>query len=654
MGVSDHPLPTLPSIPDQVPSPRQSEDPHPAVVDAFTSDVRDQPSSPNSQSPLFPTVPQGDLSIGFDRAQSEPAMTMDVDEQPSTTEMVNGHKANGEYMAENMFSGAAVGSPELTNEPTPPPTHRPAASASFAPPSLPAEQTSKLTSTLPQPTTQLFPIPQQPKQAPASVVTGAKASTVMEDVQQFKAPSPKSFHEPPRTTDEPPAKRLKTESSPPSYDMSKKMPANQQKFLTALIRQVKKGKDAMPFREPVDPVRLNIPRYFDIIDQPMDLSTIEKKLIGSAYPVVQAVVDDFNLMVENCVKFNGPDNPVTKMGKNMQATFEKGMKTLPPEQAPPPPKPVAPIAPPIAAPPKPKSPAMPAPPRRPSGAFPPIRRESLTVDGRPKREIKPPPERDIPMDKPRLRKKNAVELRFCQTVMKELQKKIHEPYSYPFLVPVDPVALNIPDYFKIIKNPMDLGTIDTKLKEQQYSAADEFYQDVKLIFKNCYKYNGIDSPVSGLAKQLEKVVDKKWLEKPEEPPEKPAGKRALSSSPPREEESSSEEDEIGRIQEQMTLMAKRLSEMQSRKKQQRQEKSPTVKGKGNKGGAGGKKRSLPGSSKPKKPKEYIPEVTFEQKRELSEKINFLSPSKMQGVLELIKDAMPLDSVFIPCVSYSNL
>jgi bromodomain-containing factor 1 len=242
------------------------------------------------------------------------------------------------------------------------------------------------------------------------------------------------------------------------------------------------------------------------------------------------------------------------------------------------------------------------------------------------------------MDKPRIRKKHAAELRFCQTVIKELLKKVHEPYSYPFLAPVDAIALNIPDYPKIIKHPMDLGTIDNKLKEQQYANADEFHSDVKLVFKNCYKYNGVDSPIAGLAKQLEKVFDKKWLEKPEEPPEKPSAKRGPSSSP-RQEESSSDEDEIGRIQEQMTLMAKRLSEMQSRKKQ-RHEKSPTLKGKS----AKGKKGQRSNSSKPKKPKEVIPDVTFEQKRELSEKINFLSPSKMQGVLELIKDAMPLGAV----------
>jgi bromodomain-containing factor 1 len=253
------------------------------------------------------------------------------------------------------------------------------------------------------------------------------------------------------------------------------------------------------------------------------------------------------------------------------------------------------------------------------------------------------------MDKPRLRKKHAAELRFCQQVVKELQKKVHEPYSFPFLVPVDAVALNIPDYYKIIKQPMDLGTVETKLKDQQYANADEFYTDMKLIFRNCYRYNGPDSPVSGMAKQLERVFDKKWLEKPEEPPEKPAGKRAASSSPPREEESSSDEDEIGRIQEQMTLMAKRLSEMQSRKKQRQQEKSPTAKGKGGKSKK--TQRTSSGSSKPKKVKEYIPEVTFEQKRELSEKINFLSPSKMQGVLELIKDAMPLDNVRVISVFF---
>lgn len=36
--------------------------------------------------------------------------------------------------------------------------------------------------------------------------------------------------------------------------------------------------------------------------------------------------------------------------------------------------------------------------------------------------------------------------------------------SGPFQFPVDPIALNIPTYTEIIKNPIDLSTIEEKLK----------------------------------------------------------------------------------------------------------------------------------------------------------------------------------------------
>jgi bromodomain-containing factor 1 len=737
-----HPLPTPPSNPPDasdrdIQQSGRGGDPlaaspdlsHPAVVDAFTSDVRDEPPSPSAlSSPLAPPVPSTnnphpDSLIDFERSRSEPAEAMQVDEHPTppaTGGLVNGHKETGEYTAVDVFSGPAVESPEATNEPTQPSTERPvsgpaASSSLLLPPSMvsgvveqapsvvavafPTQPPQRSKLPLVQLGEQIVPPAMHPLRAPMSADQRPKsktptppsasvnADTPMEDVKPSSSitSTAKPIRGAPTSSDEPPAKRLKTEPSAPApiYDTSKKIPANQHRFLTALLRQIRRSKDSMPFREPVDPVKLNIPQYLNIITRPMDLSTIDKKLATGVYPVVQAVIDDFHLMIDNCVKFNGPENSVTQMGRNMQATFEKGMKTLPQEQvpkqqrstvvndqAPPPPKPVvAPQPPPAqppaptpvaAPPPKPKTPTSAPPlPRRPSGAaFPPIRRESLTADGRPKREIKPPPERDIPMDKPRPGKKHAAELRFCQTVVKELQKKVHEKYSFPFLAPVDTVALKIPDYYDIIEKAMDVQTLDNNLKAQKYATADEFYKETKLIFSNCYKYNGANAPVSLLAKQFEKVFDKKWTEKPEEPPEKPEkpAKRPASSSPPRqEEEDESEEDEIGLIQMQMAAMAERLTEITRKKQQRRQERSPTVKGKGSKGGSkksggGGSaattQRSTSGaSSKPKKSKEVpIPEVTFEQKRELSEKINFLSPSKLQGVLEIIKDAMPLDSV----------
>ena len=35
--------------------------------------------------------------------------------------------------------------------------------------------------------------------------------------------------------------------------------------------------------------------------------------------------------------------------------------------------------------------------------------------------------------------------------------------------PVDPIALGVPNYFEVIKRPMDLGTIKTKLHNNTYA-----------------------------------------------------------------------------------------------------------------------------------------------------------------------------------------
>lgn len=50
----------------------------------------------------------------------------------------------------------------------------------------------------------------------------------------------------------------------------------------------------------------------------------------------------------------------------------------------------------------------------------------------------------------------APELRPCWRILQTLKK---HPSSWPFLEPVDPIALGIPTYFEIIKEPMDFSTI---------------------------------------------------------------------------------------------------------------------------------------------------------------------------------------------------
>ena len=50
-----------------------------------------------------------------------------------------------------------------------------------------------------------------------------------------------------------------------------------------------------------------------------------------------------------------------------------------------------------------------------------------------------------------------------------------------------------PDYFDIITNPMDFGTIREKLDLAQYVSLKAFLSDVRLVFFNCDAYNQVRS-----------------------------------------------------------------------------------------------------------------------------------------------------------------
>ena len=64
-----------------------------------------------------------------------------------------------------------------------------------------------------------------------------------------------------------------------------------------------------------------------------------------------------------------------------------------------------------------------------------------------------------------------------------------------FHKPVNPVELNIPNYFDIIKKPMDFSTVKKKLNNCSYTNLKEYCEDMDLIFNNCVLYNGINSYV---------------------------------------------------------------------------------------------------------------------------------------------------------------
>jgi len=100
------------------------------------------------------------------------------------------------------------------------------------------------------------------------------------------------------------------------------------------------------------------------------------------------------------------------------------------------------------------------------------------------------------------------------TIMKQsgtlLRKLMLHKFGWVFNTPVDIVKLNIPDYFKVIKKPMDLGTIKRKLETDVYSDPREFAADVRLTFANAMKYNPPGNDVHIMADQLNKIFEDKW------------------------------------------------------------------------------------------------------------------------------------------------
>ncbi len=83
---------------------------------------------------------------------------------------------------------------------------------------------------------------------------------------------------------------------------------------------------------------------------------------------------------------------------------------------------------------------------------------------------------------------SAEELRTA--LMPPLEKMYNqEPEAVPFRSPVDPNALGIPDYFEIIKKPMDMSAIKRKLDTGAYTDPWEYINDVFLMFENAWVYN---------------------------------------------------------------------------------------------------------------------------------------------------------------------
>lgn len=91
----------------------------------------------------------------------------------------------------------------------------------------------------------------------------------------------------------------------------------------------------------------------------------------------------------------------------------------------------------------------------------------------------------------------------------QMMRRINDQqYIWPFREPVN--IKEVPDYLEVISHPMDLSTIDKRIKADNYYRNKEmFFQDLLLMTSNCKTYNEDASTYVSCAKKLEKFINDK-------------------------------------------------------------------------------------------------------------------------------------------------
>eukprot|EP00961_Rhodomonas_salina_P025130 338642-Rhodomonas_salina.2 len=95
---------------------------------------------------------------------------------------------------------------------------------------------------------------------------------------------------------------------------------------------------------------------------------------------------------------------------------------------------------------------------------------------------------------------------------KLLSKIIKHRDAPAFNEPVDPVALDLPDYPDIVSCPMDYGTIKKRLEEGFYQKPTQFAKDMRLVVGNALQYNQEGDKIWNAARRLSAVFEDGWSE----------------------------------------------------------------------------------------------------------------------------------------------
>jgi bromodomain-containing factor 1 len=410
----------------------------------------------------------------------------------------------------------------------------------------------------------------------------------------------------------------------------------QNRHLRTVLALVKKTKAGLNFKLPVATLWPGFAaQYLEKIKNPIDLSVMEQKLRAEKHEDGYATMGEFkadiDLLVQNCVTFNGADHEIVQTANSVKDTIYMKMAPLPAAETPKPEKKESKHHPSrhneARAASQPKQPAKPqgastaaqeksaarrqsrggvaSPAEKsapanlaieaqtfavPATGIPLIRRGSAKGDNdRPKRPVHPPKNRDFTFE-PKKKRKLPPEQRFLEEVLNELMKSKYQAFNAPFLKPVDAVALHIPEYHKVVDKPMDLETIQMKLQEGFYagnSGPRKFEADFRQIVRNSVIFNGEEHEVTVLVRKLEELFDqelaKRDLYMAKHNPAA-SGSASAHASPVKDDDSESDDDgdadepdpDEAKDQATLDIMTKNLTDAQAKLNEAMSERQPDI------------------------------------------------------------------------------
>lgn len=247
----------------------------------------------------------------------------------------------------------------------------------------------------------------------------------------------------------------------------------------AIVNKLVKYDTLEIFLQPVDPVE--VPDYLTHIKNPMDLSTMKKKIDEEKYSSIEDLEADFQLMINNCFLFNEDDSDYFKIGRKMKAYGERVFKES-----------------------KHTNPFATA--KCISG----YNKNSDERNNNDVDEDQDDSEGDsedddsgnTEEDDDSKSQKTSEEHLF--EIMTETLKSLVEEDDHDVFI--EPVSLeDCPDYFDVIETAMDFSTMEMKLKNREYSALEDMEKDYNLMINNCKVYNGRNSDFYGIAVDMKRV-----------------------------------------------------------------------------------------------------------------------------------------------------